>query len=71
MQVSFHLARILFALSALPFVLFEVPGLQTLLSHTHATGYNWRGECDQHGQRGRLGGAIAGYQGLIRLQLKA
>ena len=45
MQVSFHLARILFALSALPFVLFEVPGLQTLLSHTHATGYNWRGEC--------------------------
>ena len=45
MQVSFHLARILFALSALPFVLFVVPGLQTLLSHTRSTGYNRRGEC--------------------------
>jgi hypothetical protein len=29
--VSFYLARLLFALSAVPFVLFELPGLQALL----------------------------------------
>ena len=38
LEVSFYLARLLFALSALPFVLFELPGLQALLLHTHPTG---------------------------------
>ena len=43
--MSFYLARLLFALSAVPFVLFELPGLQALLSHTHPTGYSRLGEC--------------------------
>ena len=30
-----------------------------------------RGACDQHGQSRRLGGAVAGHHGLIRLNLKA
>ena len=43
LAVAFFLARILFALSALPFLLFEVPLLRTLLSHTSATGYSRNG----------------------------
>ena len=45
LQVSFFLARLLFALTALPFLLFEVPLLRTLLSHTYPTGYDERGRC--------------------------
>ena len=45
LQVSFFLARLLFALTALPFLLFEVPLLRTLLSHTYPTGYDERGAC--------------------------
>jgi hypothetical protein len=40
---AFFIARILFALSALPFLVFEVPLLRTLLSHTSPTGYSRHG----------------------------
>ena len=52
LEVSFYLARLLFALSAVPFVLFELPGLQALLSHTHPTGYSRLGECVPQDTRG-------------------
>ena len=44
-EVSFFLCRLVYALSALPFLLFHVPGMRTLLSHTFATGFNEAGEC--------------------------
>merc|ERR1712176_810065 len=36
-------ARVLYALLSLPFVLFWVPGLQGILTHTSLTGYNKNG----------------------------
>ena len=44
-QVSFFLVRILLALLALPFLVFELPLLSTLLSHTYATGFDRDGRC--------------------------
>ena len=44
-EVAFFLCRMLYALSALPFLLFHVPLLRTLLSHTFATGYTPAGRC--------------------------
>ena len=38
--------------SQVPFVLFELPGLQALLSHTHPTGYSRLGECVPQDTRG-------------------
>lgn len=46
-EVSFFLCRMVYALSALPFMVFHVPLLRTLLSHTFATGYTPAGECVQ------------------------
>ena len=42
-KVSFFLARLLFALSAAPFLVFEVPLLRNLLSHTSPTGFSRAG----------------------------
>ena len=44
-EISFFLIRLVYALSALPFMIFHVPALRTLLSHTFATGYAPSGAC--------------------------
>ena len=45
-QVTFQLCfKCLFALSAFPFMVFEIPGLDTLISHTRPSGYNENGVC--------------------------
>jgi hypothetical protein len=44
-EVAFFLCRMVYALSALPFVLFHFPGVRTLLSHTFATGFTPHGAC--------------------------
>ncbi len=44
-EITFFLVRLVYALSALPFMIFHLPGVRTLLSHTFATGYTKRGTC--------------------------
>lgn len=44
-QVTFFLCRMMYALSALPFLIFHVPKVGMLLSHTFATGYTRGGIC--------------------------
>ena len=45
LEVGFFLVRLVYALSALPYLLFHLPGIRTLLSHTFATGYTEDGAC--------------------------
>ena len=51
-EISFFLCRLVYALSALPYLVFHLPGIRTLLSHTFATGYTERGECVPHDSYG-------------------
>ena len=44
-EVAFHMCRMLYAASAVPFLFFMLPIINGLLSHTLPTGYNPRGEC--------------------------
>lgn len=40
-----YFAKLLYSLLSAPYVLFNIPGINTLLTHTLPTGYNKRGSC--------------------------
>lgn len=42
---AIYWARLLYSLMSFPFFLFFIPGLQAILTHTSATGYNKNGAC--------------------------
>jgi len=42
---AFLFGRMFYALLSTPFVLFRLPGLNSILTHTTATGYNKQGRC--------------------------
>mmetsp|Transcript_12199 Transcript_12199/g.38523 ORF Transcript_12199/g.38523 Transcript_12199/m.38523 type:complete len:407 (-) Transcript_12199:7-1227(-) len=42
---AFLFARIIYAMMSTPFVLFKLPGLNTILTHTTMTGFNKQGHC--------------------------
>ena len=44
-QITLHVCRVLFSISSLPFLLFMVPFLRTIFTHTSPTGYTKQGEC--------------------------
>jgi len=44
-HVAVYWARVIYALFSLPFLLFWIPGLQGILTHTRMTGYNRKGLC--------------------------
>ena len=47
-EIAFDMCRMLYSMSALPFLLFNLPFMRVLLSHTVATGYNRKGEVCAH-----------------------
>ena len=51
-EISFFLCRLVYALSALPYLVFHLPGIRTLLSHTFATGFTENGQCVPHDSHG-------------------
>mgnify|MGYP006077000553 CR=1 FL=1 len=44
-QITLHVCRVLFSISSLPFLLFMVPFLRTIFTHTSPTGYTKQGTC--------------------------
>ena len=51
-EITFFLVRLVYALSALPFMIFHLPFVRDLLSHTFATGYTKRGVCVAYDRSG-------------------
>jgi hypothetical protein len=47
-EVYFFLVRMVYALSALPFLIFHLPLIRSLLSHTFPTGFTSTGVCVPH-----------------------
>mmetsp|Transcript_43023 Transcript_43023/g.113857 ORF Transcript_43023/g.113857 Transcript_43023/m.113857 type:complete len:269 (-) Transcript_43023:338-1144(-) len=44
-EVAFFLVKLLYALTALPFLIFKLPWITLLLSHVYPTGYDRGGRC--------------------------
>lgn len=42
-EAALYLARVFYSFSALPFTIFSIPGLQSILTHTKITGFNRHG----------------------------
>merc|ERR1712216_329047 len=44
-RTSIFFARVFYSLLSFPFIIFMIPGLNGILTHTTATGYNRQGMC--------------------------